>query len=112
MFKLNQSATFWWPVTLNVPVNGGNFQKATFDLEFKRITTSELEAMQEDVLRGRIKDKEAAKAIVANWRGVEDEAGAVEFSSSAMDRLLEVPNMATAIASAYAEALSGQKRKN
>lgn len=112
MFKLNQSPAFWWPVKINVPVDNGEFFKASFDAEFKRLPMSGIEQMQEDVLRGRLTDREAAKQLIVNWRGVEDDGQAVSFSTAALERLLEVPNMAACVAAAYAEAISGQKRKN
>ena len=34
MFRLNQSNTFLWPVTVSLPESGGKHSKETFDAEF------------------------------------------------------------------------------
>ena len=36
MFKIVQNPTYTWPVTLELPADGGKTEKATFDAEFKR----------------------------------------------------------------------------
>ena len=36
-FVLKQSATYTWPITLVLPVDGGRREKHTFDGEFRRL---------------------------------------------------------------------------
>ena len=36
-FVLKQSDTYKWPVTVEIPIDGGRFDKQTFDAEFKRL---------------------------------------------------------------------------
>ena len=41
-FILAQSDSYSWPVTVEFPVDGGRFEKQTFDAEFKRLHNHEL----------------------------------------------------------------------
>jgi len=51
--------------------------------------------------------------VLVGWAGINDDDGKeVPFSQGALERLLDVPMLATAIATAYFSSLSGVKRKN
>ena len=51
-FKLDQSGTYKWPVTVEVPVDDGRHDKQKFDGEFKRITQSKIKELIELVASG------------------------------------------------------------
>lgn len=121
-FVLKQSATYTWPVTLIIPVDGGRREKHTFDGEFRRLPQSRineiirLARLQE---RGRLDDGEeladqdAAKEILAGWSGVVDDDGKeVPFTESAVGQLLEIPTVAGQIIRAWFDSLEVAKRKN
>lgn len=112
MFKLKQSASFFWPVSVNVPGDGGKFEKQTFDVEFKRATQAKLQDIQTQAEAGTVKDRDIAREVVVGWRGVTDDGAEVPFSAGTFDALLDVPTVAGAIVIAYAEAHAGLVRKN
>lgn len=109
MFKLKQSPTFTWPVEANIPVDGGKFEKATFDGEFKRKTTAELQALQD---REGMTDNDFVREVMAGWKGVSDDGQDVPFSEAALGQMLEIPGVSAAIVTAYYGAVAGLKRKN
>lgn len=108
MFKLNQSATFWWPIEAHIPVDGGRFEKATFDGEFKRRSTTELRELQD---REGMTDDAFIREVLVGWRGVQDDGQDVPFSATALDQMLQVPGVAAAIVTAFYGALAGAKKK-
>ena len=112
MFNLSQSATFWWPVTVMLPKDGGGFDKATFDAEFRRKSDTELKAIRTRVEGDELTDAAFVREVLAGWRGVSDGADELAFSETALARLLDVPGVAAAVVIAYVESQSGLKRKN
>ena len=124
-FVLKQSSSYVWPVTVKLPINGGKFEKQTFDAEFKRLPQTRINKLQVEV-QARIKssernetaddsisDQSIAEALLIGWSGVHDEDGdEVPFTESMKQQLLDIPTMATAIIVAYFDSLTGVKTKN
>ena len=112
-FILAQSDSYSWPVTVEFPVDGGRFEKQTFDAEFKRLPQSRIEQVIERSNTDTIKDAEFAREVIAGWKGVTDAKGAdVPYSNEALGKLLDVPLVAGAIVQAFFASLTGAKRKN
>jgi hypothetical protein len=124
-FVLKQSDTYSWPVSFDVPADGGRFVKQTFDAEFKRPTQSRIVEIQEAVLKrlravqndentdGLITDLEIAEEILVGWSGIDDgEGGAVPYSQKAKEQVLNVPAVSASIVEAFFDSLKGAKRKN
>lgn len=124
-FVLKQSDTYSWPVTFDIPVDGGRHQKQTFDAEFKRPTQSRIVEIQEAVMKrlraiqrdeetdGMITDQEIADEILVGWSGVEDgEGGEVPFSEKNKQQVLDVPAVTASIVEAFFDSIKGAKRKN
>lgn len=112
MFRLNQSATYFWPVSVNLPTDNGTFDKQTFDGEFKRLSDTRLKEVRAKVEAGEITDAEFVRDVMVGWKGVTDDGTDVPFGEGNLTRLLEIPGTAGAIISAVVESLSGLKRKN
>jgi hypothetical protein len=112
MFKLSQSDTYNWPVTVEVPADGGRTEKSTFDAEFKRLTQSRIEEIRKLIEREEIRDVDLVREVMVGWSSVVDQNGEVPFSAQALDQLLEVPMVAGSIVLALFASLSGAKRKN
>jgi len=112
MFKIVQNPTYTWPVTLEIPTDGGKTEKATFDAEFKRLTQSRVEEIRASVERGEMRDIDLAREAMVGWSGVVDSDGAVPYSESGRDQLLDIPQVASAIVMALLSSISGAKRKN
>ena len=121
-FVLKQSATYTWPITLVLPVDGGRREKHTFDGEFRRLPQTRineiirLARLQE---RGKLaddeelQDQDAAKEILVGWSGITDDDGKeVPFSEAALGQLLEIPTVAGQVVRTWFDSLEVAKRKN
>jgi hypothetical protein len=121
-FVLKQSATYTWPITLIIPMDGGRRDKHTFDGEFRRLPQSrinEIIKLARAAERGRLNDDEelldqdAAKEILAGWSGVvDDDAKEIPYSENALAQLLDIPTVAGQIVRAWFDSLDVAKRKN
>lgn len=112
-FVLKQSDSYTWPVTFDVPVDGGRHERQTFDGEFKRLPQSRIREIGEQIDSGEVTDASVAAEVLVGWSGVTDDGGKeVPFSQSALQQLLDVPMLAAAIVLAYFNSLAGAKRKN
>jgi hypothetical protein len=112
-FVLKQSDTYTWPVTFDVPVDGGRHQRQTFDGEFRRLSQSRIREIGQQIESGETTDADLATEVLQGWSGITDDNGKdVPFSQAALQQLLDVPMLATAIVTAYFSSLQGAKRKN
>jgi len=117
-FVLKQSDTYSWPVSFDVPVDGGRHERQTFDGEFKRMPQSKIGPMVAEL--GRLEDlgeldriTEIAAEVMVGWSGISDDNGKeIPFSQKALEQLLEVPFLAVAVLKAYMDSIKGAKRKN
>jgi len=112
MFKLNQTATYFWPVTVAVPADGGRHEKETFDGEFRRMSQSRLKDLQAQIEAGKMTDDGFVREVLVGWKGVTSGGEDVPFSASALDQLLDIPQVAASIVVAFAESHAGIIRKN
>jgi hypothetical protein len=121
-FVLKQSATYTWPITLVLPIDGGRREKHTFDGEFRRLPQTRInEIIRQAKLQERgkladdeeLQDQDAAKEILSGWTNVVDDKGEeVPFSEAALNQLLEIPTVAGQIVRTWFESLEVAKRKN
>lgn len=110
MFILDAEASYSWPVHVSLPVDGGKFEKSTFDAKFKRIPQSRLRKLLKD---DDATDAGFAREVLIGWKGIKDkESQDVPFSETSLDQMLEIPGVATTIVKAYLESVSGAKVKN
>lgn len=117
-FVLSQSDSYIWPVTVEIPIDGGRFDRQTFDAEFKRLPQSKVAPMVAELSRlddlgdlSRI--TEVAADLVIGWSGVTGDDGKdIPYSQKALEQLLEVPFLAVAVLKAYMDSIKGAKRKN
>lgn len=109
MFKLSQSNSYYWPVTVEMPADGGKFEKHTFDAEFRRMSVDELQALGDTDETGGI----ACRTIMVGWKGIVDDSGEeVPFSETSRDQLLQWPTVRIAIMQSFRASLAGAGRKN
>jgi hypothetical protein len=127
-FVLTQKATYSWPVSFDMPIDGGRFRRETFEAVFNRLPQSRVEEIMaaEQGLRiayergtGDLKEllpvvRSHAAEVMAGWSGIKDVDGGEDlpFTQSALEQILEVPMMAGAILQAYGESLQKAKAKN
>lgn len=112
MFKIKQTPTFFWPVEVLIPTDGGKFDKQTFDAEFKRLDQDQLKALRERIERREVNDDQFVREVLVGWRGVNDGDAELPFSETAVRQVLLVPNAAASIVLAFTEAHAGLIRKN
>lgn len=114
MFKITQGSAYFWPVVVEIAQDGGSFQKATLDVQFRRVRSSEFVQIQADYLSGRKSDAALTRDLVVGWRGVQNPDGAdVPFSASALDEAIETtPAFAPAVVLAFVASHAGEKEKN
>ena len=117
-FVLKQSSSYSWPVSFDVPIDGGRHERQTFDGEFKRLPQSKIGPMVAEL--GKLEDlgeldriTEIASDVLIGWSGINDDDGKeIPFSQKALEQLLEVPFLAVAVLKAYMDSIKGAKRKN
>jgi hypothetical protein len=112
MFKLIQPTSYTWPVTVDLPIDGGRTEKATFDAEFKRVSQSRLEEIRGQIERNEIRDVDLVREVMVGWSGVTDGDNPVPYSEASRDQLLDIPMVASGIVLALFQSISGAKRKN
>jgi hypothetical protein len=112
-FVLKQSDSYSWPVTFDLPVDGGRHESQTFDAQFKRMPQKWIRDTAKKIDADKVTDLELAKEVVVGWSGVTDESGKdVPFSQKALEQLLDVPTLAAAIVLAFFGSIAGTKEKN
>lgn len=101
MFTLKKPTSVIWPCEYHKPVDGGQNEKCTFDLEFKFLTSDEVAAINGT-------DVESARKVVIGWKGVCDEnEKVIPFSQKALDEMLSIPMMGSCIMMAFNKMLRG-----
>ena len=110
-FVFKKGITYLWPVSFDVPTDGGKFEKKSFDVLFKRIPQSKVKSLlSED---SPATDNDFCKEVMAGWKGIKDEnEQVIEFSADSLAEILEEPGLARAIVIAFMESLAGAKAKN
>lgn len=109
MFKIEKKSTFKWPVTVNVPKDGGGFSSFEFSAEFKLFDQSKMDLLLE---RFRNDDQDIIKEMLVGWTGVQDSDGKeLVFSVENRDTLTDIPYVRSALLKGYFEAASGNKVK-
>jgi hypothetical protein len=112
-FVLKQSDSYVWPVTVEIPIDGGRFDRQTFDAEFKRLPQARNNAIVAAAKAEATTDLEVADEVLVGWKGIADDAGEdVPYSETAKAQLLDVPGVSAALVEAYLKSLIGAKRKN
>lgn len=113
MFKLSQSQDYTWPVTVNMPQDGGKFAKETFDARFRRVAQERIDELRLQSESGeKMNDSAIVREVLVGWSGITDDGQDLPFSPANLDRLLSLHGVASAIVVAWLESLSGERRKN
>lgn len=111
-FVLKQSDSYFWPVTVEIPADGGRFEKSSFDIEFRRVGQARINELVELGRDGQVSDRQTCEELVVGWRGVTDGTADIAYSQGALSQLLDIAVVEKAILVAWSESLSGAKRKN
>lgn len=106
MFKLAAVRRIKWPVTVNIPQDGGKTLSVEFDTEFEILSIKE-----HDELVGAGAD--LLTRVLVGWDRMMNEAGdaPLEFSEEAKAKALDISYVRSALTLAYYEAAHGNKAK-
>jgi hypothetical protein len=133
MFVLDQSDSYFWPVSIELPENGKK-KTFTFDAEFKRLPQEDVEKLRQrhTIQIKRIveamdsyKDedglgindagdetRELCDAVICGWAKVKDAAGDdVPFTEASKRRMYQVQGAPAAIFDAWIESLGQPSEK-
>jgi hypothetical protein len=106
-FIRKKVASFGWPVTVEIPSDGGKFEKQLFNVTFKRLGRSEFTKLAD---KG---DVELLEAVLEGWDEIVDEDGAaVPFTAANLKGFLDDPYFCRGVVKAYLESLDGAQVKN
>ena len=112
-FVLTQSDTFSWPVTFDLPVDGGLHETQTFDVQFKRMPQKWIREIAKKIDADKVTDTEVAKEILSGWAGITDESGKeIPFSQKTLEQLLDIRTLSGSVVLAFFKATAGVKEKN
>jgi hypothetical protein len=124
MFVVNQSGTYFWPVSFKIPVDDGQAEM-TFSAKFKRLTTAEAEKLALDCQLfyraaelGYIDDDtrrpvQMAKDVLVGWRDVRNAEGDdIPFTEESLAEVMSIHGCALGVMKAWQESLSGGRVKN
>lgn len=117
MFKLDQSESYWYPVTIELVDAEGKKKKFDYDAKFKRLNDDERRDLlfrEEGDDRKVANDREVVTAVFEGWRKVQGPDGAdLEVKDSNREALLKVEGMARAIVVAWLKSIGIEgKAKN
>lgn len=106
MFRLlEKHAPVKWPVTICVPVDGGEVEKHEIVAQFKLVSLKRSAEI--------IGDQAFLAEVLVGWEGVHDADGnALPFTDENRERLCDVSYVKPAIVQAYLECSAGAARKN
>ncbi len=109
MFKLAQVEKVWWPVVIQMPVDGGKTRKHEIQVQFHLQNQDETD----QTIAERTGDAEFFCGVILDWKQVCDEDGQpIEFSIDACRKLVKIKYVRAALVKAYQEASYGAAAKN
>lgn len=114
MFKLTDIKSVKWPVTVNVPQDGGTVKKYEFTAQFELIGQKEYDDFYKPA-KGEEpageKDVGLTRRVLTGWgNDVCDEDGnPIEFNAENLERMISKPYARVAIVNAYFDCAYGNK---
>lgn len=110
MFRIDDSDSYKWPVTVEIPRDGGKFTKATFTAEFKRVGQARI---NEIVQQSRDEDdRDFLNEVFVGFEDVEDADGSkLEYSETARGKLLDIPYVRVGLTKAFFESMGGKQNR-
>lgn len=112
MFKLAQAPAFWAKVEAMYPTEDRGMQTISFDVRFRRLSTDELQALQERIREEQLDDRTVARELVVGWRGIEGlEGGEAPFTPEGYEKLLNL-GLGSAICLTYFQFVPRARAKN
>ncbi len=113
MFKLDQSETYWYPVTVEMTSDDGRRRKFDFEAEFERIPQSEIKEMfrPRDEDEPKLQDDEVVERVFRGWRkivGPDDQP--LEVNHENRRKLLDTYPVTSSIVKAFLKSIGIEGR--
>lgn len=107
MFKIETPKVLSWPVTVNIPRDGGNTTQAIFNGKFRMISTGEFNA----IYNNGGNDEDLIRNVFVGWGSdLCDESGnPMEFNEANLNLAIAMPYVRNGIVTAYLELSQGKK---
>ncbi|MBU1692299.1 MAG: hypothetical protein KJ958_05530 [Gammaproteobacteria bacterium] len=100
-----------WPVTINIPGDGGAITKAEIRCDFLLLKQDEIDSIIQAAREGD-DSSDLMEKVWIGFNGVQDAAGTtIEFSAPNRDRLLKISYLRSAVTREYFNAVNGGKPK-
>lgn len=115
MLILGKSESYKWPVTVEIAVDGGRYERAEFVAEFRRLPQSRLDEIAQTLRADGeiITDAALAEEVLAGWDRIKDADGQpIPFTTANRAAVLDIPGVRTALVVTFFESVSGGRRKN
>lgn len=112
MFQIQKDDSFWRPVHVRVPRDGGKVAVHVFKAKFRPLPHSRLKEIMEFAEAGPAtgEDADPICEIVVDWDDVQDaEKKKLPFNAANLATLAEITYVRAAIFDSYWEAMSGKK---
>jgi len=108
-FVLKKQDSYFWPVILKSPKDGGGFEEQSIELQFKRLKAGDLKKLVEQ----KKDDTLICAEIIVGWKNVSNEKGdSIPFSETNLFEVLDCVGFSSQIVSQYLESISGAITKN
>lgn len=112
MFKIAVTESYFAPVEVQLPGVKG---KQTFEIEFLRLSQDALNNIVKRAKATEIDDQQFVREVVVGWNSkhvLDSEGQPIEFSKHALDELMNIYPVPSAIVEAYYASISGARIKN
>lgn len=108
-----------WPITINVPANGGKTTQQKFSLKWRILDTAEFDKMQpapHDFLNEKDDEPwvEMWSKVITGWKDIKGDKGeaALKFTPENLKNLIRIPYVQSALRGIYIECIMGRQVKN
>ena len=107
MFQLMENPTIWWPVQINVPLDGGKSSSHEIQIKFEILEVDEYERL------ANLNEQALFVRVIKGWKDIETPQGNVfEFSDQHLIEFLKKSFVRASIFSGYLQAARGAAVKN
>lgn len=118
MFVLKKDHSYAWPVTVQVPADGGDIREEQFTCTFQILPQARIESLMEEMRAdegttlGGGADERILREVVVGWEDVKDESGdVIPFTGENLATLMALPYARIGVMRAYFESVMGEKAR-
>ena len=114
MFKIEKTKKISWPVTINVPQDGGGTKEQQFTGQFELISQKEYDDFYKDAKGGEPageKDIGLARRVLTGWGDdvLDEDGNPLEFNAENKEKLIEIPYVRNGIVRSFIWCMHGNK---